>query len=90
MPFSPEDLAQLGAFVKSEVESAVASQVAVATAPKAETNTEAQNLPENQPDYYVHLANGKVVTSKDAGSTHMTDPDTGETVQVIGHFPVGA
>ena len=90
MPFSPEDLAQLGDFVKAQVAEAVSSQVAEATAEKPQVNSEAQNLPENQPDYYVHLANGKVVTSKDAGSTHMTDPDTGETVQVIGHFPVGA
>jgi hypothetical protein len=40
--------------------------------------------PEAGPDYYVHLANGDVIETKDSGATHM-DVD-GETVAVIGRF----
>jgi hypothetical protein len=90
MAFTPEELEQLGAVIDAKVQSAVGGAVAEATTPKPQTNDEAQNQPENQPDYYVHLANGHVVTSKDSAGTHMTDPDSGETVMVIGRYPVGA
>jgi photosystem II stability/assembly factor-like uncharacterized protein len=42
--------------------------------------------PEAGPDYYVHLANGDVITTKDSGSTHMGVD--GETVAVIGRYLV--
>jgi hypothetical protein len=89
MSLTAEDLAQLGEFVKSEIEKVAGAAIADAAAPKPQVNDEPQNQPENQPDFYVHLANGKVLVSKDSGSTHMVDPDNGETVQVIGHYPVG-
>lgn len=92
MGFTQEELEQLGAVIDAKVSNAVGAQAdaVAAEAAKPTTNDEPQNQPENQPDYYVHLANGKVITAKDSQSTHMTDPDTGETVMVIGHYPVGA
>jgi hypothetical protein len=97
MALTQEDLAALGEFIDKKIEGAVADvrkdvsgMVTEATTPQPQTNDEPQNQPENQPDYYVHLANGKVIESKDAGSTHMTDPETGEAVVVIGRYPKGA
>ena len=40
--------------------------------------------PESGPEYYVHLANGDVITTRDSGSTHMSVD--GETVAVIGRY----
>jgi hypothetical protein len=97
MALTQEDLAALGQFIDGKIEGAiervksdVTGMVAEATTPQPQTNDEPQNQPENQPDYYVHLANGKVIESKDSQSTHMTDPDTGEAVVVIGRYPKGA
>lgn len=90
MALTSEDLQALAGIIDSKVRDAVAGHVeaavADATTPKPQTNDEAQNQPENQPDYYVHLADGTVVTSKDAASTHMVNPETGETVAVIGRY----
>lgn len=44
--------------------------------------------PEAGPDYYVHLADGSVVVSKDSASTHMANGD-GESVAVIGRYQKG-
>jgi hypothetical protein len=84
MALTPEDMAQIADLIKGTV----STQVAEATTPQPQTNDEVQNQPENQPDYYVHLADGTVVISKDAGSTHMVN-DEGKTLQVTGRFPVG-
>lgn len=43
--------------------------------------------PEAGPLYYVHLANGDVVESYDAASTHL--PVDGKSVLVIGRYAVG-
>lgn len=94
MALTPEDIAALGEVIDSKIKAAVEDHVAeavtAATTPEPSTNDEPQNQPENQPDYYVHLSNGKVIETKDSQSTHMTDPDTGEAVMVIGRFPKGA
>lgn len=44
--------------------------------------------PESGPDFYVHLADGSVVVSKDSASTHMANA-AGETVAVIGRYQKG-
>ena len=40
--------------------------------------------PDAGPEYYVHLANGDVITTHDSGATHMSVD--GETVAVIGRY----
>lgn len=93
MALTPEDLQALAGLIDQKVSEAVSGQVQTAvteaTTPQPQTNDEPQNQPENQPVYYVHLANGKVIESRDSVSTHMTDPDSGEAVQVIGRFSKG-
>ena len=93
MALTPEDLQALAGLIDQKVSEAVSGQVAdavtAATTPQPSTNDEPQNQPENQPVYYVHLANGKVVETRDSVSTHMTDPDTGEGLQVIGRYAKG-
>lgn len=44
--------------------------------------------PEAGPAYYVHLADGSVVESKDSQSTHMPNAE-GVPVQVIGRYQKG-
>jgi len=90
MALTAEDLAALGSLIDNKISAAVGDAVTAATTPQPQTNDEPQNQPENQPDYYVHLANGKVLESKDSVSTHMTDPDTGEALVVIGRYAKGA
>lgn len=58
------------------------------TVPANHGTADAANSTEFAPDYYVHLANGDTITTKDSGSTHM-DVD-GVSVQVIGRYAVGA
>jgi hypothetical protein len=96
MALTQEDLALLGNFIKDEVRKTVS-----ATAPAPVTEEEAAQTrasivgvpdvdPNAGPDYYVHLANGKVITSKDSASTHVADPDDGSTQLVIGRYQVGS
>ena len=94
MSFSQEDLAQLASFVRNEVESAIG---AVRAEHEAREQTPADRAsvvgvpdvdPEAGPEFYIHLADGTVLTSYDAGSTHMPGKD-GEGVQVIGRYQVG-
>lgn len=89
MSFSPEDLAQLGAFIDEKVTAAVGTAQAEASKPQPQTNDEPQNQPENQPDYWVHLADGSVFKTKDAQSTQMTSPTSGITEMVAARFPAG-
>jgi hypothetical protein len=44
--------------------------------------------PEAGPKYYVHLADGSVLQTFDAGSTHMAN-DAGEQMAVIGRYQMG-
>jgi hypothetical protein len=91
MALTAEDLAQLGAYVKGEVDKGVAEALANSgvAAPGPVTNDEPQNQPENQPDYYVMLSNGKSYETKDSQSTHMVDPETGEACVVVARYPKG-
>jgi hypothetical protein len=97
MPFTQEDLAQLASFVKNEVETAVEAVRADFGSREAAPATPADRAsvvgvpdvdPESGPEFYIHLADGTVVTSYDSGSTHMPGKD-GEAVQVIGRYQVG-
>jgi len=89
MAFTPEELEQLGQVIDAKVQAATADVVKAAE-PQPQANDEAQNQPENQPDYWVHLADGSVFKSKDSQSTHMLSPTSGISEAVIGHFPAGA
>jgi hypothetical protein len=93
MALTQEDLEALGSFIDSKIAAAVPAAPPEPT--EEEKAQQAQNEytlkagrpdvdPEAGPDYYVHLANGDVVTTKDSGSTHMTVD--GETVAVIGRY----
>jgi hypothetical protein len=96
MALTPEDLAALsdmiGKTVDQKLETHTATQAQVsqeqATANAALDYTRQAGTPAADPnagpDYYVHLANGDVIETKDAGATHM-EVD-GETVAVIGRF----
>jgi photosystem II stability/assembly factor-like uncharacterized protein len=94
MSFTQEDLAQLASFVKNEVESAISTVRAEhenreqAPADRASVVGVPDVDPEAGPEFYIHLADGTVLTSYDAGSTHMPGKD-GEPVQVIGRYQVG-
>jgi hypothetical protein len=101
MALEDSDLAKIGAFLKSEVSgveerlmtaldqkiadvpaAVAASQPHEAVAGKPEVD------PEAGPDYYVHLADGTVVTTKDSASTHLPGQN-GEPVTVIGRYQKG-
>lgn len=84
MPLSAEELAQLDDVINARVQAGIAA--AGVAPPGPVTNDEAQNQPENQPDFYLHLSDGSVIQSKNTGS-HVTN-DAGETLMVIGRFPV--
>jgi photosystem II stability/assembly factor-like uncharacterized protein len=89
---SEEDFARLGAFIDQRIDAAKPAEPT--DEEKAADAANQQRLkagvpdvdPEAGPDYYVHLANGDVITTKDAGSTHMGVD--GETVEVIGRYLV--
>jgi hypothetical protein len=88
MALTAEDLAAIAGALKPMVEDIVSDRVAAQ--PKATENhgePDAANSLDGAPVYYVHLANGNVIETQDAGSTHM-DVD-GESVQVIGRFQKG-
>lgn len=44
--------------------------------------------PDAGPEFYIHLANGEVITSHDSASTHIADAE-GKTQLVIGRYQVG-
>jgi photosystem II stability/assembly factor-like uncharacterized protein len=96
MPFNPddaEDVAAVGQFVAAEVKKALDAaraerENAAATGDRASVVGVPDVDPQAGPEFYVHLADGTVVTSYDAGSTHMPGKD-GEPVQVIGRYQVG-
>lgn len=96
MAFSPEDLKALGDYVTEIVRSEIDQAKPAEPTPEemAQSAANEQRLkagvpdvdPEAGPDYYVHLANGDVITTKDSGSTHMSVD--GETIAVIGRYQV--
>lgn len=96
MAFTQEDLAALGSLIGDVVDKKLADSrpPEPSDEEKAETAAQQQRLkagvpdvdPEAGPDYYVHLANGDVIVTKDSGSTHIGVD--GETVAVIGRYQV--
>lgn len=92
MALTQEDLKELGQFIDARVSNAVA---AAAEDRQAQTPTERASVvgkpdvdPEAGPKYWVHLANGDVTETYDAGSTHLPDAD-GNPVLVIGRYQKG-
>ena len=100
MALTTEELEQLGKFIESKAATVFGNLLAdaegkqaAATAANAEASREAivgkpDVAPDAGPEFYVHLADGSVVTSYDSGSTHM-EVD-GKPVQVIGRYQIGA
>jgi hypothetical protein len=91
----PEFMQQLGEFIDSRIrQNAPAAPPELTEEEKAKKAELDQRLmagvptvdPEAGPDYYVHLANGDTIVTKDSGSTHMGVD--GETVAVIGRYMV--
>jgi hypothetical protein len=93
MAFSPEDLAQLAAFVGGEVEKGISAIRSELHKPADRTATVgAPDVnPEAGPKYWIHLANGDVLQSFDSTSSHMPVTVDGEDQQVavIGRYQVG-
>jgi hypothetical protein len=91
MPFTAEDLAQLGAFIDQKISQA--APAAPASAPEADRASIVgvpEVDPEAGPEYYIHLADGEVLKSHDSSSTHLPSPEDGTTQLVIGRYTVGA
>jgi hypothetical protein len=100
MALSAEELEQLGRFIESRAATVfeglladAESRKSASTAANAAATREAivgrpDVNPDAGPEFYVHLADGSVITSHDSGSTHM-EAD-GKPVQVIGRYQVGA
>lgn len=92
MALTPEDITALGELLDTKIDAKLGAQA------ESQKTTEAANAekdyartagvpdvdPTAGPTYYVHLANGDVVESQNAGATHMSVGD--ETVQVIGRW----
>ena len=92
MSFTQDELEQFAALIDSRIAAAKPPEPTEEEAREAEANQQRLKAgvpdvdPEAGPDYYVHLANGDVITTKDSGSTHMGVD--GETVAVIGRYLV--
>lgn len=87
MALTPEDLEALGAFIDSKITAATGDIAAAAKPAENHGAPDPANDTANAPEYFVHLANGDVITSKDSASTHM-DVD-GKSVAVIGRYLTG-
>jgi hypothetical protein len=101
MALDENDLKALGGFIRQEVTTLLddfktdfTQDTADATAAQAVASRDAtvgkpEVDPNAGPTYYVHLADGSVIESKDSGSTHMANAD-GSQVAVIGRYQKGA
>ena len=95
MSFSEEELAQIAGFGEGKVKAAVdlvkseepAIKAVDALASRIATVGTPDVSPDSGPTYYVHLANGDVVESKDSSSTHLDV--NGTSVAVIGRYQKG-
>lgn len=94
MALTQEDLKELGTFIDARVTQAVSAAAEDAQA-REQTPQERSSVvgkpdvdPESGPLHWVHLANGDVVETFDAGSTHLPGAD-GEPVLVIGRYQKG-
>jgi len=91
MALDAADLEQLGMFIDKKLAGAVQA-LEQRQAANAAVNREAivgrpEVAPDAGPEFYVHLANGDVLTSHDSASTHMDV--NGEAVTVIGRYQKG-
>lgn len=92
MALTQEDMEALGAFIDKKLEAAKPAEPTEEEAAQAAANEQRLKAgvpdvdPQAGPEYYVHLANGDVITTRDAGSTHMSVD--GETVAVVGRYQV--
>jgi hypothetical protein len=90
MSFSPEDLAQLGEFLAAQVDEKVTAAVAdvrkdLGTEVPAKPPVAGSQAADAEVEYYVHLADGKVVTMpQNEVASHV------DGVQVIGKYRIGA
>jgi hypothetical protein len=88
MSFSPEELAQLGQFIDQKISAAVSQGPPAPEPANRESQVGKAEVPfDAGPLYYLHLANGTVLTSHDSSSTHMPGDD-GSTQPIIGRFQV--
>jgi hypothetical protein len=92
MALTPEDLEALGSFVDKKLE---AFTVGLENADQQKTLKDRDatvGLPDVDPDagpeFYVHLADGSVVTTHDSASTHLPGSDD-VPVAVIGRYQKG-
>lgn len=86
MALTQEDLAALAQFIDNKLD---ARETARASRPQTPAERAAvvgtpDVDPQAGPDYWVHLADGSVLVSKDSQSTHMES--NGETCLVIGRY----
>jgi hypothetical protein len=87
MALTPEDLEVLASLIDSGIKKVIDDRPVPAAPAENHGQPDAANSTENAPVYYVHLANGEVIETKDSASTHM-DRD-GVSVAVIGRYPKG-
>jgi hypothetical protein len=92
MALTPEDLDVLGGFLDKKL-TAFKSDLENADQEKTLKDRDATvGLPDVDPDagpeFYVHLADGSVVTTRDSASTHLSGSD-GVPVAVIGRYQKG-
>lgn len=92
MALTPEDLDVLGGFLDKKL-TAFKSDLENADQEKTLKDRDATvGLPDVDPDagpeFYVHLADGSVVTTRDSASTHLSGTD-GVPVAVIGRYQKG-
>jgi hypothetical protein len=100
MALTKEDLEALGSFIETKVKDIAGDMIATRESENAQQTADnaVQNRvsvvgkpdvdPEAGPKYYVHLADGSVLQTFDAGSTHMAN-DAGEQMAVIGRYQMG-
>lgn len=92
MALTPEDLESLASFMDAKL-GAFKESLDNDTEKRAVQNRDAtvgipDADPEAGPEFYIHLADGSVVTSKDSASTHLAGAG-GEPVAVIGRYQKG-
>jgi hypothetical protein len=92
MALTPEDLEALGSFIDSKLKSAFGEAEKVRAEDAEKSRDATVGIPDVDPDagpeFYIHLADGSVVTSHDSSSTHLPDND-GTPVAVIGRYQKG-
>jgi hypothetical protein len=88
MSLTQEDLAALSALMDQKIHAAESRGPAPAEPVNRESQVGKAEVPfDAGPLYYLHLANGAVLTSHDSSSTHMPGDD-GSTQPIIGRFQV--